>query len=488
MANMYSNSSEKMFQPVTKVIGVGGAGNNAVNNMINYGLEGVDFIVANTDAQSLSLSPCTTKIQLGASITSGLGAGSSPETGRYAAQESIEEITEALKDSNIVFITAGMGGGTGTGAAPVIAQCAKEMGIITVGVVTKPFKFEGQERSRSAEQGIAELKEYVDTLIVVSNQNLFRVATQDTSFTEAFKMADNVLYNGVKCITDLFLMPGLINLDLADVTSIIAKNDGMALMGVGEAFGPDRAEQAASGAITNPLLEDLSVNDAKGILINVTGGPDMTLFEVDEVVSKICKDVDSDVKMIFGAIFNESMEGSIRVSVVATGVQSEGESKEAKNPATKEYSLHKEMTVPNQLNTNASQSDQDFSLSTAEETSSSPGLSFNEEELNAMAGKNDHIQEKEDVIYQPKSADQVDNRTAESTKEGNSDAPVKLIDDEEENKRFMNSSAESQERKAVSDLEFDFLEDYDNGEEEEGFLFKVMKSFKSKQRYEEEEE
>jgi cell division protein FtsZ len=306
------------LKPRITVFGVGGAGGNAVNNMINSGLDGVDFVCANTDAQALALSKAQRIIQLGVSVTEGLGAGSHPEVGRAAAEESWDEINDHLSGSHMVFITAGMGGGTGTGAAPVIARAAREQGILTVGVVTKPFQFEGNRRTRLAEDGIDELHRHVDTLIVIPNQNLFRVANEKTTFADAFKMADQVLYSGVGCITDLMVKEGLINLDFADVRAVM-RGMGKAMMGTGEASGEDRARHAAEAAIANPLLDDVSMHGARGLLISITGGPDLTLYEVDEAASRIREEVDADANIILGATYDSGMEGRIRVSVVATG-------------------------------------------------------------------------------------------------------------------------------------------------------------------------
>jgi cell division protein FtsZ len=316
------NPMEPELRPRITVVGVGGAGGNAVSNMIRSSLEGVDFVVTNTDAQALAQNLADRRIQLGSSITRGLGAGSRPEVGRAAAEEAIEEILEQLQGSNMVFITAGMGGGTGTGAAPVIARAAREHGILTVGVVTKPFQFEGAHRMRIAEAGIQDLQQYVDTLIVIPNQNLFRVANERTTFADAFKMADDVLASGVRGVTDLMVMPGLINLDFADIRAVMGEM-GKAMMGTGEAAGDRRALDAAEAAISNPLLEDTSMKGARGMLINITGGLDMTLFEVDEAANRIRDEVDPDANIIFGSTFDASMEGKMRVSVVATGIESE---------------------------------------------------------------------------------------------------------------------------------------------------------------------
>ena len=313
------------LRPRISVIGVGGAGGNAVNNMIRAKLEGVDFIIANTDAQAIeqSLVEPEKRLQLGLNITQGLGAGSKPDVGRASAEESLEEVISLIQGSNMVFITAGMGGGTGTGAAPVIARAARESGILTVGVVTKPFHFEGTHRMRSAEKGIEELHQYVDTLIIIPNQNLFRLANERTTFADAFKMADDVLYSGVRGVTDLMIMPGLINLDFADIRAVMAEM-GKAMMGTGEAEGERRALDAAEAAISNPLLDDVSMKGAKGVLINITGGYDMTLYEVDEAANRIREDVESEANIIFGSTFDEKLNGRIRVSVVATGIGAPG--------------------------------------------------------------------------------------------------------------------------------------------------------------------
>ncbi len=307
------------LKPRIIVCGVGGAGGNAVNNMIVSGLSGVDFIVANTDAQALTSSRAERIIQMGLQVTEGLGAGSKPEIGKAAAEEALEEIRDHLAGSHMVFVTAGMGGGTGTGAAPVIARAAREMGILTVGVVTKPFHFEGGRRMKVAESGISELHKAVDTLIIIPNQNLFRVANEKTTFADAFAMADQVLYSGVACITDLMVKEGLINLDFADVRSIMAEM-GKAMMGTGEATGDRRAVLAAEAAIANPLLDETSMKGARGLLISITGGNDLTLYEVDEAASRIRQEVDEEANIILGATFEPALDGVVRVSVVATGI------------------------------------------------------------------------------------------------------------------------------------------------------------------------
>ncbi|RST80605.1 cell division protein FtsZ [Aquibium carbonis] len=307
------------LKPRITVFGVGGGGGNAVNNMINAGLRGVEFVVANTDAQALTMSRAERLIQLGAHVTEGLGAGSQPEVGRAAAEECIDEIVDHLAGTHMCFVTAGMGGGTGTGAAPVVARAAREKGILTVGVVTKPFHFEGQRRMKTADIGIEELQKNVDTLIVIPNQNLFRIANDKTTFADAFSMADQVLYSGVACITDLMVKEGLINLDFADVRSVM-REMGKAMMGTGEASGEGRAMAAAEAAIANPLLDESSMKGARGLLISITGGRDLTLFEVDEAATRIREEVDQDANIILGATFDEDLEGVIRVSVVATGI------------------------------------------------------------------------------------------------------------------------------------------------------------------------
>jgi cell division protein FtsZ len=307
------------LKPRITVFGTGGAGGNAVNNMIASGLAGVDFVVANTDAQALTMSKAERIIQMGVQVTEGLGAGSQPEVGRAAAEEVIDEIRDHLSGAHMVFVTAGMGGGTGTGAAPVVARCAKEMGILTVGVVTKPFHFEGVRRMRVADAGIQELHKVVDTLLIIPNQNLFRVANEKTTFADAFAMADQVLYSGVACITDLMVKEGLINLDFADVRAVM-REMGKAMMGTGEASGEKRALAAAEAAISNPLIDDASMKGARGLLISITGGKDLTLYEVDEAATRIREEVDQDANIIVGATFDETLDGIIRVSVVATGI------------------------------------------------------------------------------------------------------------------------------------------------------------------------
>jgi cell division protein FtsZ len=309
-------------KPRITVIGVGGAGGNAVNNMINGGLEGVEFVVANTDSQSLQQSLSDQRIQLGVNVTHGLGAGARPDIGRVAAEEALDDIQQYLDGNNMVFIAAGMGGGTGTGAAPIIARAAREQGILTVGVVTKPFQFEGVQRMRLAEAGLQELQQYVDTLIVIPNQNLFRIANEHTTFADAFNLADEVLHAGVRGVTDLMVSPGLINLDFADIRTVMGEM-GKAMMGTGEASGENRAIEAAEAAINNPLLDNASIEGARGVLINVTGGSDVTLMEVDEAASRICREVDTDANIIFGTSMSTELEGQMRVAVIATGIDAD---------------------------------------------------------------------------------------------------------------------------------------------------------------------
>jgi len=309
------------LHPKITVLGVGGSGGNAVNNMIDANLEGVDFLIANTDAQALQISQCPNKIQLGLNSTRGLGAGMRPDIGRQAAEEAIQEISEKLEDSHMLFVAAGMGGGTGTGAAPVIAKLAREKGILTVGVVTKPFHFEGSQRMKLAEKGIEELQQYVDTLLTIPNQNLFRIANEKTTFSDAFKMADDVLYAGVRGVTDLMVQPGMINLDFSDVKTVMSEM-GKAMMGTGEASGEGRAVAAAEAAIANPLIDDVSLKGAKGLIINITGGKDITLYEVDEAANRIKQEIDEEANIIYGTTCDDRLDGLVRVSIVATGIDS----------------------------------------------------------------------------------------------------------------------------------------------------------------------
>ena len=333
--NMSNITEIREMKARITVFGVGGAGGNAVNNMIAAGLQGVDFVVANTDAQALTKSRSERIIQMGAGVTQGLGAGSQPELGRAAAEEAIDAIREHLTGSHMMFVTAGMGGGTGTGAAPVIAEAARELGILTIGVVTKPFNFEGQRRMRLAEAGIVELQKVVDTLLVIPNQNLFRVAVENTTFADAFALADQVLYSGVACITDLIVKEGLINLDFADVRTVM-REKGKAMMGMGEASGEKRVLTAAEAAISNPLIEDPSIKRASGLLISITGGRDLTLFEVDQAATRIREEADQDANIIVGATFDESLDGVVRVSVVATGIDNPDAARQTQSTARTE--------------------------------------------------------------------------------------------------------------------------------------------------------
>ncbi|MFZ1470290.1 MAG: cell division protein FtsZ [Paracoccaceae bacterium] len=341
--NLTMTNQREELKPRITVFGVGGAGGNAVNNMIEQQLEGVEFVVANTDAQALQQSKASARIQMGVKVTEGLGAGARPTVGAAAAEETIEEIVDHLAGAHMCFITAGMGGGTGTGAAPIIAQAARELGVLTVGVVTKPFQFEGQKRMKQAEDGIDALQKVVDTLIIIPNQNLFRLANERTTFTEAFAMADDVLYQGVKGVTDLMVRPGLINLDFADVRAVMDEM-GKAMMGTGEAEGENRAVEAAEKAIANPLLDEISLNGARGVLINITGGYDLTLFELDEAANIIREKVDPEANIIVGSTLDTSMEGRLRVSVVATGIdataQLKAEGPVARRPMAAPLSLH----------------------------------------------------------------------------------------------------------------------------------------------------
>ncbi len=317
--NISIQDVDNTLHPKITVLGVGGSGGNAVNNMIDANLEGVDFLIANTDAQALHISKCKNKIQLGLKSTSGLGAGMKPEVGKEAAEEAIEDIYKMLEGSNMLFIAAGMGGGTGTGAAPIIAKLAREKGILTVGVVTKPFHFEGSQRMKIADKGIDELQQFVDTLLIIPNQNLFRVANEKTTFADAFKMADDVLYSGVRGVTDLMVQPGMINLDFSDIKTVMSEM-GKAMMGTGEASGERRSVLAAEAAIANPLIDDVSLKGAKGLIINISGGKDITLYEVDEAANRIKQEVDENANIIYGTTCDERLEGLVRVSIVATGI------------------------------------------------------------------------------------------------------------------------------------------------------------------------
>ena len=351
------------LKPKITVFGVGGAGGNAVNNMIEKELDGVEFIIANTDAQALHQGSADNKIQMGLGVTQGLGSGARPEVGAAAAEEAIEQIVDKLTGVHMCFITAGMGGGTGTGAAPVIAQTARELGVLTVGVVTKPFQFEGAKRMRQAEDGIKELQKVVDTLIIIPNHNLFRLANENTTFTEAFSMADDVLYQGVKGVTDLMVRPGLINLDFADVRAIMDEM-GKAMMGTGEAEGEERALKAAEKAIANPLLDEISLSGAKGVLINITGGNDLTLFELDEAANRIREEVDPNANIIVGSTLDTSLEGKMRVSVVATGI--DASNNEVEKPYKNDEKVVQLSGLTNAVNINDVSDDQPLLFDTLE--------------------------------------------------------------------------------------------------------------------------
>ncbi|MAM61630.1 cell division protein FtsZ [Maritimibacter sp. UBA3975] len=384
------------LKPRITVFGVGGAGGNAVNNMIDKALEGVEFVVANTDAQALAQSKSQARIQMGVKVTEGLGAGARATVGAAAAEESIEQIVDHLAGAHMCFITAGMGGGTGTGAAPIIAQAARELGVLTVGVVTKPFQFEGAKRMRQAEEGVESLQKMVDTLIIIPNQNLFRLANEKTTFTEAFSMADDVLYQGVKGISDLMVQPGLINLDFADVRSVMDEM-GKAMMGTGEADGEDRAIQAAEKAIANPLLDEISLKGARGVLINITGGYDLTLFELDEAANRIREEVDPDANIIVGSTLDTNMEGGMRVSVVATGIDATEShldvpvprrslAEPLANPSDVEHSFgHDAPTFSNTQAAEAEAEDYSSRYAASEPQRAEPQTSFFDEEIDPTA-------------------------------------------------------------------------------------------------------
>jgi len=388
------------LKPRITVFGVGGAGGNAVNNMIEKQLEGVEFVVANTDAQALQQINAAHKIQMGVKVTEGLGAGARPAVGAAAAEESIEEIVDQLAGAHMCFITAGMGGGTGTGAAPIIAQAARELGVLTVGVVTKPFQFEGAKRMRQAEEGVETLQKMVDTLIIIPNQNLFRLANEKTTFTEAFSMADDVLYQGVKGVTDLMVRPGLINLDFADVRAVMDEM-GKAMMGTGEGTGEDRAIQAAEKAIANPLLDEISLKGARGVLINITGGYDLTLFELDEAANRIREEVDAEANIIVGSTLDNDMDGAMRVSVVATGIDTNISVGDVPVPRR---SLAEPLKAPDQVQAPDASSAIEFTSRLAEPTpepavqAAEPGLFQGFESRRAPAEAVDEVPA---PIYQP---------------------------------------------------------------------------------------
>ena len=388
------------LHPKITVLGVGGSGGNAVNNMINANLEGVDFLIANTDAQALQISKCPNKIQLGLNSTKGLGAGMRPDVGRQAAEEAIQDLSEKFDGSHMLFIAAGMGGGTGTGAAPVIAKLAREKGILTVGVVTKPFHFEGSQRMKLADKGIEELQQYVDTLLTIPNQNLFRIANEKTTFSDAFKMADDVLYAGVRGVTDLMVQPGMINLDFSDIKTVMSEM-GKAMMGTGEASGEGRAIAAAEAAIANPLIDDVSLKGAKGLIINITGGKDITLYEVDEAANRIKQEVDEEANIIYGTTCDERLEGLVRVSIVATGIDANINklAKPIENFAP--ININNEIYKNDNVETNEQNNDQVNSIASNYEdklidTSSEKDKNFIEENIN-MDHVNINEQKTEDL-------------------------------------------------------------------------------------------
>ncbi len=350
--NISLQDVEQNLHPKITVLGVGGSGGNAVNNMIEANLEGVDFLIANTDAQALQISKCSNKIQLGLNSTRGLGAGMRPEIGKQAAEEAIQDLADKLDGSHMLFIAAGMGGGTGTGAAPVIAKLAREKGILTVGVVTKPFHFEGSQRMKLADNGIDELQQFVDTLLTIPNQNLFRIANEKTTFSDAFKMADDVLYAGVRGVTDLMVQPGMINLDFSDIKTVMSEM-GKAMMGTGEASGEGRAISAAEAAIANPLIDDVSLKGARGLIINITGGKDITLYEVDEAANRIRQEVDENANIIYGTTCDERLEGLVRVSIVATGIDADQNTNYNNNESYASLSINNEIYKNNLVNNDA---------------------------------------------------------------------------------------------------------------------------------------
>ncbi len=366
------------LHPKITVLGVGGSGGNAVNNMINANLEGVDFLIANTDAQALQISSCPNKIQLGLNSTKGLGAGMRPDIGRQAAEEAIQDLSEKFEGSHMLFIAAGMGGGTGTGAAPVIAKLAREKGILTVGVVTKPFHFEGSQRMKLAEKGIEELQQFVDTLLTIPNQNLFRIANEKTTFSDAFKMADDVLYAGVRGVTDLMVQPGMINLDFSDIKTVMSEM-GKAMMGTGEAQGEGRAIAAAEAAIANPLIDDVSLKGAKGLIINITGGKDITLYEVDEAANRIKQEVDEEANIIYGTTCDDRLEGVVRVSIVATGIDVNN------NISAKPIESFAPININNNIYKQDIEKSESFSESTNLQENAPKDGSVLDEEINEMA-------------------------------------------------------------------------------------------------------
>ena len=419
---------EQNLHPKITVLGVGGSGGNAVNNMINSNLEGVDFLIANTDAQALQISKCSNKIQLGLSTTKGLGAGMRPDVGRQAAEEALSEMADKLEGSHMLFIAAGMGGGTGTGAAPVIAKLAREKGILTVGVVTKPFHFEGSQRMKLAEKGIEELQQYVDTLLTIPNQNLFRIANEKTTFSDAFKMADDVLYAGVRGVTDLMVQPGMINLDFSDIKTVMSEM-GKAMMGTGEASGEGRAIAAAEAAIANPLIDDVSLKGAKGLIINITGGKDITLYEVDEAANRIKQEVDEEANIIYGTTCDDRLEGLVRVSIVATGIDANT------NILANPIESFSPININNEIykNENIENSKEDNSVSEFNENTT---VEYADKENNYLVSEtNSNIENNDTLMETIKESNQIEKDSEEISNEKleeiNLDAENKLLNSEE---------------------------------------------------------
>ena len=416
------------LHPKITVLGVGGSGGNAVNNMINANLEGVDFLIANTDAQALQISKCPNKIQLGLNSTKGLGAGMRPDIGKQAAEEAIQDLSEKFDGSHMLFIAAGMGGGTGTGAAPVIAKLAREKGILTVGVVTKPFHFEGSQRMKLAEKGIEELQQYVDTLLTIPNQNLFRIANEKTTFSDAFKMADDVLYAGVRGVTDLMVQPGMINLDFSDIKTVMSEM-GKAMMGTGEASGEGRAIAAAEAAIANPLIDDVSLKGAKGLIINITGGKDITLYEVDEAANRIKQEVDEEANIIYGTTCDDRLEGLVRVSIVATGIDANT------NILANPIESFSPININNEIykNENIENSKEDNSVSEFNENTT---VEYADKENNYLVSEtNSNIENNDTLMETIKESNQIEKDSEEISNEKleeiNLDAESKLLNSEE---------------------------------------------------------
>ena len=416
------------LHPKITVLGVGGSGGNAVNNMINANLEGVDFLIANTDAQALQISKCPNKIQLGLNSTKGLGAGMRPDIGKQAAEEAIQDLSEKFDGSHMLFIAAGMGGGTGTGAAPVIAKLAREKGILTVGVVTKPFHFEGSQRMKLAEKGIEELQQYVDTLLTIPNQNLFRIANEKTTFSDAFKMADDVLYAGVRGVTDLMVQPGMINLDFSDIKTVMSEM-GKAMMGTGEASGEGRAIAAAEAAIANPLIDDVSLKGAKGLIINITGGKDITLYEVDEAANRIKQEVDEEANIIYGTTCDDRLEGLVRVSIVATGIDANT------NILANPIESFSPININNEIykNENIENSKEDNSVSEFNENTT---VEYADKENNYLVSEtNSNIENNDTLMETIKESNQIEKDSEEISNEKleeiNLDAENKLLNSEE---------------------------------------------------------